>query len=82
MAKGFKNLKINMVPIDGVNSNEILAFADFAHNNPVAVRFIELMPISEAVNYRGIKREEIISKIRAKYGEEKLLNGKIGKWTG
>lgn len=76
--KGFKNVKINMVPIYGINSDEIIDFVDFAHNNPVAVRFIELMPISEAVNYKGIKREKIISKIRAKYGEEKLLNEKLG----
>lgn len=76
--KKFKNIKINMVPIDGVNSDEIIDFVDFAHENPVAVRFIELMPISEAVRYKGIKREKIISMIREKYDQEELINEKLG----
>lgn len=78
MYREFKNVKINMVPIDGVNSDEIMDFVEFAKTNPIMVRFIELMPISEAVNFKGVRREEILSKISEKYGEKKLLTQKLG----
>lgn len=37
-------LTINMVPIRGVNSDEVIDFADMAHAMPVEIRFIEMMP--------------------------------------
>ena len=44
MAEDFDSLKLNVVVMSGVNDDEILAFADFAFQNRVNVRFIEYMP--------------------------------------
>lgn len=45
--KGLK-LKINVVLIGGFNEDEIVDFIELTRNNPIDVRFIELMPIGEA----------------------------------
>lgn len=42
-------LKINMVPIRGLNENEIGAFASYTIDNPHHVRFIELMPLKHGL---------------------------------
>lgn len=42
---GFEPLKINMVPVKGVNDDEVAAFARLTLNRALHVRFIEFMPI-------------------------------------
>lgn len=42
---GFDNIKINVVLMAGINDDEIEDFVNFTKDNPVSVRFIELMPI-------------------------------------
>jgi cyclic pyranopterin phosphate synthase len=42
---GFQPLKINMVPVKGVNDDEIAAFARLTLDRDLHVRFIEFMPI-------------------------------------
>ncbi len=42
---GFHPLKINMVPVKGVNDDEIADFARLTLNRRIHVRFIEFMPI-------------------------------------
>ena len=42
---GFKDTKINVVLMAGVNDDEIKDFVNITKNYPVGVRFIELMPI-------------------------------------
>lgn len=58
ISKGLK-IKINMVPIAGINDGEIEDFIKLTENLDVDVRFIELMPIGPGVNYAGIKSEDI-----------------------
>jgi cyclic pyranopterin phosphate synthase len=63
-----KNLrvKINMVPLRGINDNEIPDFALFARDNDVSVRFIELMPLGFASAYKMVPNGEaleIISRV-------------------
>ena len=41
---GFSNIKLNMVVINNINSNEILDFVDFVKDRNLNVRFIEFMP--------------------------------------
>jgi cyclic pyranopterin phosphate synthase len=50
-AAGLTPLKINMVPIRGVNSDEIVDFARLTLEHPWEVRFIEFMPISSGLEY-------------------------------
>lgn len=42
---GFEDIKINVVLMAGINDDEIKKFIDFTKDNPVHIRFIELMPI-------------------------------------
>ncbi|MEG0377563.1 MAG: GTP 3',8-cyclase MoaA [Eubacterium sp.] len=48
---GFSPLKINIVLIKGFNDDEIERFVDFTRENPVEIRFIELMPLGESTQY-------------------------------
>ncbi len=41
------SVKINMVPIKGINDDEIEDFCQLANENRLDVRFIEMMPIAE-----------------------------------
>ena len=64
-------VKINCVPLRGVNDGEILKLAALAKNNFVKVRFIELMPIGCAYEsgLRGIPIVEIFSLLESNFGE-------------
>ncbi len=44
---GLSPIKINVVLIKGVNDEEIDTFINLAKDNPIEVRFIELMPIGD-----------------------------------
>jgi cyclic pyranopterin phosphate synthase len=51
-------VKINMVPLRGINDEEIPDFARFARDNDVCVRFIELMPLGIASAYTLVPNTE------------------------
>jgi len=61
-------VKINCVPIRGLNDSEIAAIASLAKSNAAAVRFIELMPLGCAANFQMLPRKEIIAEIEKVYG--------------
>ena len=42
---GFENTKINVVLMNGINDDEIDDFVNLTKDNPISVRFIELMPM-------------------------------------
>ena len=50
-AAGLTPLKVNMVPIRGVNEDEIADFARLTLERPWQVRFIEYMPVSSGLDY-------------------------------
>ena len=62
--KNIENVKVNAVLMRGINDNSIKEFADFAANNGVTLRFIELMPFAENNAYEkyGISATEVIDK--------------------
>lgn len=65
------SVKINCVPLRGVNDREILELATLAEKNFIKVRFIELMPIGSAINSGlcGIPTAEIFSELEKNFGE-------------
>lgn len=66
-------IKINVVLIKDVNENEAFDFVDLISAFPVDVRFIELMPIGEGVQYVGVNNSELIERIRmAGYALEEI----------
>ena len=68
---GSINLKLNCVPLRGVNEGELLTLAGLAKDHSVAVRFIELMPIGCAweSGLRGIPTTELFSMFERHFGE-------------
>ena len=62
-------VKINCVPIVGINDSELLEIANLARNNDIKVRFIELMPLGCAVNFKGIETSTVKKQIENSFGE-------------
>ena len=60
-------VKVNMVPMAGVNDNEIGSFAEMAESFPVFVRFIELMPTALNARAASFSSERILAILRKKY---------------
>ena len=61
-------VKLNCVPIIGINDGELTGLAEIAAQSPVDVRFIELMPIGCAKGFKGINRESILSELERAFG--------------
>jgi len=58
------------VPID-ISEEEISDLVDFAQENEIKLRFIEMMPIGYGNQFKFISSDDIISMISKKYGEYK-----------
>ncbi len=56
-------VKLNCVPIKGINEGEIEALCDFAARMQLDIRFIELMPIGCMHDLSGIPSDEIIERL-------------------
>jgi cyclic pyranopterin phosphate synthase len=63
-------VKINMVPIRGINEDEIVSFARLTLTRPLHLRFIELMPIGDGAWSRArlIKAEEAMNTVTSTLG--------------
>lgn len=58
-------VKVNMIPIIGINDNEIQDFINLTKDNDLDVRFIELMPLGPGASYKGIDSDAIKNMIDA-----------------
>jgi cyclic pyranopterin phosphate synthase len=81
LAAGLTPVKINVVVVRGFNDDEILDFARLARQEPLHIRFIELMPIGTAAT-RGVTyvpvaeiRQKIAQHFSLQPLEELLGNG-------
>lgn len=75
-------VKVNCVPLSGVNESQWVPLADLAKERSVDVRFIEMMPIGLGKNYEGKTQEHILKTLREEFGEETWLNGTFGNGPG
>ena len=70
----FDKVKVNAVLMKGINDNQIESFAEFGANMGVEVRFIELMPFENSLDFaRGkfISTDEVVSGLNLTFvGEE------------
>lgn len=73
---GLAPLKINTVLMKGINDDEIKSFIELTRELPVSIRFIELMPIGEAVNLNTsmVNSDEIIKSYSELYEIKDLSN--------
>ncbi len=81
---GCRDIKLNCVPIYGVNEEDIVHLAGLARKYPFKVRFIELMPIgcAFAAGYKGIPMDEVKAVLRNAYGPLLFVNGKSDALQG
>lgn len=83
---GFSHVKINCVPVCGINDGELAEIAALARDLPLEVRFIEMMPIGRGKAYTPVTMEQVYQKLAAVYGpgvpyREKLGNGPAAYYT-
>ena len=64
------DVKMNCVPIAGVNDDEITALAALARDYSVKMRFIELMPIgcARTEGYQGMPMDEVRARLKDAFG--------------
>ena len=60
--------KLNAIPLRGVNGEELPALAALARDQPVCVRFIELMPMGCARDLAPIPAAEVRERLEAAFG--------------
>jgi cyclic pyranopterin phosphate synthase len=61
-------VKINMVPLKGINDKEIIDVMEYCMNRKIKVRFIEYMENRHAVDtLKGMHGREILEKVKEKY---------------
>jgi len=69
---GFK-VKINMVPLKGINDSEILDILEFCRQRDIMVRYIEYMENTHATSQiKGMHGKEILETIKQRYTIKKL----------
>ena len=68
---GIKNIRINCVPLKGINEADIVSMAQLAKDKDISVRYIRLMPIGSITfsGLEGIGTDEIKARLSGIYGE-------------
>lgn len=56
-------VKLNVVPVCGVNDDELVDFVRFGRENGLVVRFIELMPIGLGAGQTGLPSDAVCARI-------------------
>lgn len=72
---GLTPIKINFVPLRGINDDEVVAFASLAFQKDYHVRFIEFMPIGNKKMWRRklyLTKNEIMEKVSSLGGMVRL----------
>ena len=62
-------VKINAVPVRGLNDGDLVELARLAKDRPIHVRFIELMPVGCGAGMSPIPCEEVLGMMREAFGE-------------
>ena len=78
IALGIK-VKLNTVIVNDINKDEIIDFVNLTKEKKIDVRFIELMPIGVAINYKGVTNEDVLKVISESYSDyEEVVRSKSG----
>ena len=71
-------LKINVVPVYGLDEKEIVSMVRFAKDTDTDVRFIEVMPIGSGTEFETVTEDDIKKVIEKHYGKLTLYSEKRG----
>ena len=63
-------VKVNCVPLRGINEGQWAVLAALAKEYPLDVRFIEMMPVGLGRQFQVCTQEEVLQKLRSVYGSE------------
>ncbi|MBQ8979399.1 MAG: GTP 3',8-cyclase MoaA, partial [Oscillospiraceae bacterium] len=63
------HIKLNCVPVRGINEKDICGLAEFARQFPIDVRYIELMPIGCGRQLQGVPSDEVLGVLEKRYGK-------------
>lgn len=80
-AAGLAPIKLNMVPVRGLNDDEVVEFARKTQSDGWHVRFIELMPIGVSLDWAGdggVPIPEIRERIETEVGPLEAVHGPTG----
>jgi len=77
-AAGIQSIKINCVPIAGMNDQDLVSLAALAQNQDIHVRFIEMMPIGLGKQFRRVEPDLLRKLLEEAYGTMELYRGKLG----
>jgi cyclic pyranopterin phosphate synthase len=72
------SVKINCVPIRGINEADIVPLALLARDNRVCVRFIELMPLGLGASLRPVPGTEVFARLSEALGDLRQSDGRLG----
>ncbi|GFH62370.1 MAG: molybdenum cofactor biosynthesis protein MoaA [Candidatus Desulfovibrio kirbyi] len=61
-------VKINVVPMKGINDDGLVDSARFALENGFHIRFIELMPVGRARKYAGVSQRDVFDRLCRAFG--------------
>lgn len=71
-------VKVNAVPVRGLNENALADLARLAQDRPICVRFIELMPIGCAHDLLPVPESEVVERLTDAFGpmaEDREVHG-------
>lgn len=71
-------VKINCVPLKGINEEDMIELLQLCKNDNISVRFIEMMPIGLGKDMKGYSEDELKHLIESKIGKLHIYNGKLG----
>lgn len=70
--------KLNCVPMPTQNSVDRVNIAALARDNPLDVRFIEMMPIGLGRDYESVNNDDILKELTQAYGQPVCSKGSHG----
>ena len=71
-------VKINCVPMRGINDAGLSEIAEIARNHRISVRFIEMMPIGLGAAFEPYTEDDLKALLESYFGKMTLFLGKMG----
>lgn len=71
-------VKLNCVPLKGINDQSLVSIAALAKDHRLSVRFIEMMPIGLGRQFEAFKEDELKFLLENAFGTLNYFDGKLG----
>lgn len=71
-------VKVNCVPLKGINDDSLTELAMLAKDHRLSVRFIEMMPIGLGRQFEAFREDELKAHLEEKLGPMTYFEGKLG----